>query len=154
MVKDSRALRLTVWWIVLNTAFIRGNSMLSASVSGAISQWVKDLIGLLFPSALPGPSGHGLLRKLAHFTEFCLLGMGYARLFGMLLPGKCLSALLPLVCGGATACLDETIQYFVPGRFSSLRDVGIDTAGVVLGIVLLMVGQTILTHFRQKRLTN
>jgi VanZ family protein len=40
--------------------------------------------------------------------------------------------------GFGAACVDETIQRFVPDRGPSLKDVGIDTCGVALGIFLLL----------------
>lgn len=133
-------LRWCIVLLVMNLAFIWGNSLLPAELSSAFSQWVKSLLQLLFPNMLPGEAGGGLLRKLAHFCEFCTLGMLLAWLFGM----RCRTWLrckgLPLLCGIAAACVDETIQRFVPGRGPSLRDVGIDTAGVTLGILLLTAG--------------
>ena len=50
---------------------------------------------------------------------------------------------IPALAGFAVACLDETIQRFVPGRGPSFLDVGIDTLGVVMGMMLLMVGYDI-----------
>jgi VanZ family protein len=35
------------------------------------------------------------------------------------------------------ACIDETIQMFVPGRGPGLLDVGIDSCGVLMGMLLL-----------------
>jgi VanZ family protein len=48
------------------------------------------------------------------------------------------SALLALGSGFLTACVDETIQRFVPDRGPSIFDVGIDTAGVAVGIAILL----------------
>jgi len=39
--------------------------------------------------------------------------------------------------------VDETIQYFVPGRACRITDVGIDTLGCTLGIVIITLIQTI-----------
>ena len=57
-------------------------------------------------------------------------------LFGMLQRGKS----WPLICGGLAACIDETIQMFVPDRGPSLKDVGIDSCGVIAGMILLYIG--------------
>ena len=48
------------------------------------------------------------------------------------------------------AVLDETIQCFVPDRGSSIRDVLLDSGGVLTGMLLLYLGHTIL----KKRKTN
>ena len=115
--------------------FIWGNSMLPGEISGAISQWVKDLLRCLF-GKMPGypQVGHGLLRKLAHFTEFTCLGMSLSWLFAML--DK--KFYIPLLCGFLVACTDETIQCFIPDRGPAVKDVLIDTAGVAVGIAILM----------------
>ena len=78
---------------------------------------------------------HILSGKLAHFAEFTCLGLLFSRLWGMLTQKK--PFLWSLLCGAAAAAIDETIQLFVPGRGPSLKDVGIDTLGVCLGIVIL-----------------
>ncbi len=95
---------------------------------------------MIFPGSLPGEGGSGLVRKIAHFCEFCALGLLLTWLFGMLCRKVLLSKVLPLLCGAAAAGIDEAIQCFVPGRGPSLRDVGIDTLGVILGILLLTAG--------------
>ena len=39
----------------------------------------------------------------------------------------------------ATALLDETIQLYVPGRTSSVRDVWIDFGGVIAGLFVALL---------------
>ena len=134
-------IRLCVTLLVLNLLFIWGNSMLPASVSSAFSEWVKDLLSTIFPGAVSEEQGHGLLRKIAHFSEFCALGLLLRWLWGMLVSRR--AAMLSVACGLLAACIDESIQFFSPGRNPSLTDVGIDTFGVLLGIVLLLFGHTI-----------
>lgn len=119
--------------------FIWGNSLLPAEISQAFSDWVKRL---LTGGAAGGNSGggSGLLRKIAHFTEFAALGMSLGWLFGMLKKGK----IYPFLLGFAAACLDETIQIFVPERGPGIFDVALDTAGVAVGIGLLYIGYKII----------
>ena len=71
-------------------------------------------------------------------------------LFGMTQGQKWLALLLPLICGVAVACVDETIQIFSPGRHCSIVDVGIDSAGVLTGIIILLV-LTALCHILSKK---
>ena len=90
-----------------------------------------------------GGGGGGLLRKLAHFTEFTCLGLCLCWLFRMVRSKTSEHWLLPLLCGFLAACIDETIQIFVPLRGPAIKDVGIDTSGVLLGIVIINVCQQI-----------
>lgn len=138
MIRTRKRLWLCCSLLAMNLAFIWGNSLLPGEVSGAISAFVRNLIAALFPGGNDEPdSGHGLLRKLAHFTEFCTLGMLLCWLHAMLLkkPWQCL--LFPFLCGFLAACTDETIQCFVPDRGPGIKDVGIDTLGATLGIVII-----------------
>lgn len=143
MSRKNTRLRLCLIWIGLNLAFIWGNSMLPGHISGAISDWVKSLVAWFFPEGLPGMAGGGMLRKIAHFLEFCSLGAAFSWLWRIFGRNGLLSALFALACGCAAACLDETIQLFVPGRYGCLRDVCIDTAGVLTGIAVFAAGYAV-----------
>lgn len=137
MKRSEKRFRLCKWLIALLLCFIWGNSLLPGKISGAISDWVKALLAMIFPREVPGvTTGGGLLRKIAHFTEFTALGASLAWLFGMLKRNK----FWPLLCGFGVACADETIQVFVPDRGPSFKDVCIDTCGVVTGIIMLIIG--------------
>lgn len=149
MIRTASRLRLCVTLLVINLVFIWGNSLLPGQVSGAISHWVKDLLEAIFGSSGGDPSeGHGLLRKLAHFTEFGCLGACLCWLFSMLSKPWWLS----LLCGFSAACVDETIQCFVPDRGPGIKDVMIDTAGVAVGITLLLLGYTIYKKQKSKQI--
>ena len=138
MKRTNKRLWLCSCLIGLNLAFIWGNSLLPGEISGAISAFVRNLLASLFPGGNQDPdTGHGLVRKLAHFTEFCSLGMLFSWLYAMLLDKPWQKLAFPFVCGALAACVDETIQRFVPGRGPGIKDVGIDTLGVTLGIVII-----------------
>ena len=140
MIRTDRRVRLCGTLLALNILFIWGNSLLPGSVSGAISQFVRDLLAFLFDRGNDDPNaGHGLLRKLAHFTEFACLGGLLTWLFSMYRK----PVVLALLFGFLVASVDETIQYFVPNRGPAFKDVLIDTAGALVGISLLLLGYTI-----------
>ena len=140
MIRTDKRLRLCMIWLIANLCFIWGNSLLPGEISGAFSDWVKSILAQILPVGPDDGSGGGLLRKIAHFTEFMGLGIWLLWLFSML--GKHRS--LALLCGILVACTDETIQLFVPDRGPSLKDVGIDTCGVVAGMILLQIGYGLL----------
>lgn len=127
--------------------FIWGNSLLPGEDSGELSGFVGQLLQKLLPFLdLESGTGMHLLRKAAHFSEFAALGLSFTWFYGML-SKKTLWALgLPLVSGAAAAAIDETIQIFSPDRGPSIKDVGIDTCGVITGIAVLT-----LLHWIAKR---
>ena len=137
MIRTKRRMTLCTVLLLCNLAFIWGNSLLPAEVSGQISGTLKALLDGLFTPGEGAPSGgDGLLRKFAHFAEFGALGLWLGWLFGML-EKKPLPA---FALGVAAASIDETIQIFVPGRGPGIRDVCIDSCGVAAGMLLLFLG--------------
>ena len=147
MVKTKTRLTLCLVLLSLNIAFIWGNSLLTADLSRAFSRWVGRIIAIFVSSVgtEEGAGGHHLLRKLAHFTEFTCLGICLSWLIRMMRSGKWEQYCLPLIGGVLVACVDETIQMFVPGRGPGIKDVGIDSLGVILGIVLISLYTSIKT---------
>lgn len=125
--------------IILNLLFIWINSLLPREISAAFSKLVGRFLEL-FISGPVTPSegeGHGILRKIAHFMEFCSLGIFLSWFVRMVRTKKWEYFVIPLLAGITAASIDETIQLFVPGRGPHIRDVGIDTLGVLLGIGIL-----------------
>lgn len=141
MITTAKRQKLCLSLIVLNLLFIWGNSLLPREISSAFSRF----IGSLLEGFCPGPStpaegeGQNVLRKIAHFAEFCSLGILLSWLARMTCPKKWQFYGIPFVLGAAAAAVDETIQIFVPGRGPQLRDVCIDTLGVLLGIGIMTV---------------
>lgn len=124
--------------IALNLLFIWGNSALLGSTSQEISDSVLGVLKLL--RTILGPNAGTVIRKLAHFGEFACLGM-LMSWFWQLMDRTCSRIPLAALCGLLTACVDETIQVFVPGRASSLLDVWLDLLGVTAGMIVLIFGQ-------------
>ena len=112
------------------------------SSSRLLLLWLPVVLwaGLIFGLSSVPDLGTGLgtwdlvLRKLAHFCEYAILGALLLRAFGR--------AELAVAAGVAYAATDELHQHFVPGRHAALRDVAIDAAGVLAGVVLLVQSKT------------
>ena len=92
---------------------------------------------------------HHLVRKGAHFTEFALLGVSLRLLF------QALSLRRPIlwawIAGTLYACTDELHQILVNSRAAMWQDVGIDSAGVLAGVLLVTLW--LLLRGRRKRRT-
>ena len=133
-------------------AFIWGNSLTDGADSGALSGGIMEWInGFLHLNAQNVEKLHFAIRKMAHFTEFACLGLLLAWLFGMMGEKKGHLFCMPLFCGMAAACVDETIQVFVPDRGPSLIDVWIDTAGVAAGIAVVLIGYYYICKKRNRK---
>ena len=118
-------LALTVLWLCV----IWGHSLMPAENSGAesnrLSEWLMQY--------LPWMNDY-VIRKVAHFTEYLILG-------GLLLgafPARGRTAVIEsLFAGFLAAFLDETIQLFSPGRSGQISDVWLDAAGFCLAQLIL-----------------
>lgn len=130
--------RMLIILLIFTWCFIWGNSLLPASVSGAFSGRVNDLVNMVWHTIdhKMGSSGDGTLRKIAHATEFTALGMEISALFQYDFKRNWTSILL---CGVSTALIDETIQLFIAGRSGEVRDIWIDFTGFLLGVLLIHI---------------
>ena len=135
MDKHSKKKNILIALIALTLCFIWGNSLIPASASGAISGWVKDVLSaILGDASISGMSGDGVLRKIAHASEFAVLGLLLTNLMANKLRQE-----LPLValCGLSSALVDETIQLFSEGRAGLVKDIWIDMGGFCFGVLMV-----------------
>ena len=106
------------------------------SSSRLLSNWAPVVLwaGLIFGLSSVPNLGTDLgtwdlvLRKLAHFAEYAVLGLLLVRALGR--------EPLAAAAGVAYAATDELHQHFVRGRHAAFRDVAIDAAGVLAGLLL------------------
>lgn len=129
---------------ILMLVVIWGHSMQDANTSSSESMWIVDWL-----------SDHGievtehLIRKLAHLTEYAILGYilslnwrnvlesnvfdfmtafrNYFRILGTMFDGLII------------ALIDESIQYTSEGRSAEVRDVWIDFGGICIGILFATI---------------
>jgi VanZ family protein len=105
------------------------------ATSRLVSAWLPVVLwaGLIFGLSSIPSLGTGLgtwdlvLRKLAHATEYAVLGFLLLRALGSELPA--------FAAGVAYAATDELHQHFVRGRHGAAYDVAIDAFGVLLGVL-------------------
>ena len=90
-----------------------------------------------------------VIRKLAHFTEFFMLGF-FLELYLDMRKYK-LAPILSLILGVQYACIDEWHQSFVGARGPGIKDVFIDSAGVIAGIAIMFL---IRYFYKKRRLKN
>lgn len=141
---------LTVGWMLLIFGF---SSQSGTESQGLSSLLAKPLTKLLMQfgrerSAEEEAAFYAnvelVVRKIAHLTEFAVLGGLLTLLFQCLRIRK-LS--WPLLGGVMYAALDEWHQSFTPGRTSAWTDVLIDSCGVLIGVFIC---SCIIQHWRKK----
>lgn len=120
-------------------AFIFRNSLQEGALSSARSRAVMEKINEILSVVHLGPLSEHLVRKLAHFCEFALEGFLLMLCLRVYTNRFVRHVSWPLLGGMTTALMDETIQLWSPGRSSQVRDVWIDMAGVIFGILVALV---------------
>lgn len=131
--------------VIAIMAFIFFQSALPADLSSEESGRIVDLIVRLFRGVAPIDREMlvFIVRKGAHFTEYMILG-------GFLVPAvkewmAVETTPVPVekerftawLAGTLYALTDEIHQSFVPGRSCELRDMGIDSCGVLAGVLVV-----------------
>lgn len=137
----SRYLPLVAW-----LAFISYASSASFS-AGNTSRIIGPLILWLFPdtSAETLATIHFITRKLAHFTEYAILGFLAARAFRTS-PRPAISRrwfVISAVLVVVYALIDEYHQSFVPNRTGSVFDSFIDMAGGLTALIFIRKRATV-----------
>lgn len=119
---------ITIW------RFSAQSSGDSSALSGKLAELVANWPGV--SEIVPVETLEAILRKLAHGLVYLVLGVG---LTGIMITQRLglIVMMVPLI-GAMLAALDELHQSFVPGRGPSVWDVGIDTLGVVVGMLLVL----------------
>lgn len=125
--------------LVWTTVFIFKNSLQIAEVSSAHSHESMETINKLLGVLGIGPLSEYIVRKLAHFSEFALLGFWFMLCLRVYTRRFVRHVSWPLFFGLLVANIDETIQLYVPGRSSSVRDVIIDFVGVLTGLFIALL---------------
>ena len=119
--------RLIPAFVVMLLIFI--HSAMPADLSSEESGWFVDVFTRIFPFLTSTENLTFLIRKAAHFTEYLLLGLSLRWGIEKSLPA--------LSVGILYAVSDEIHQHFVPGRSCEFRDICIDAAGVLAGVLMM-----------------
>ena len=132
------------------TFFIFSNSMQSADSSSEISRGlfsvIKDFL-FAFGISLDWLT-HSVIRKLAHITEFFIQGFFLCMFFKP-------KYKFVFIISFLTACTDEILQMFYPGRAGRLIDILIDFSGALWAVLLCILVKIIFSkrrtrwHFRK-----
>lgn len=151
---------LLILAFIATSIFIFSNSLKSRSDSANDSDSITSVI-----KPFVDPEGKvtsiaftKLVRKLAHFAEFALLGVELA-LLGLLfkkrssLFEKIFSYPCLLLIALIMALSDETLQIF-SGRSAEVTDVWIDFSGAVFGILFVYLAVALIGYFKKRSKSN
>lgn len=137
-------------------AFIFANSLevglMSSARSMQVTEWLNRLLAKL---NLGMQLENAVVRKMAHFVQYCALGfllMICTRVYTNRILGH---ISWPLFLSLLIAVVDECLQLLTDGRAGQLTDVALDFSGSLLGVVLglfvLLVGKQFWSELSMNR---
>ena len=137
-------------WMTIIFLFSADDGDISSYKTNQLLLILLDRFRFIFSEALL--ENTLLIRKLAHFFEFFVLGLLAANAFLVTLgPGKLRIASYSFTLCTVYAVTDELHQIFVPGRVASVWDVLIDAGGATLGILLFIAVLWLVNLIRERR---
>jgi len=137
--------------IILNIAFIWGNSFIKGETSNSMSVSVVETADKVLGVERDEPVNGGteavrVARKAAHFIEFMCLGI----LLALRLQERKGMPLISLVLGASVATVDELIQK-LGDRAPAAADVLLDVCGLCVGIIAVLGAFLLVKHLKKRQ---
>lgn len=132
---------LTIGWMSVIFGFSSQNSGQSSGISRTLAELLSDIV-MRKPfydlSIEEQNTLEFIVRKFAHFSEYAILGVLLASLVMVYYKSIYWYGVVAIFCF-FYAVTDEWHQSFVPGRVPAWKDICIDSAGAVTGIVFFLI---------------
>lgn len=138
---------------------IFGMSSQNGEESGGLSKKVSEIICSVFIpdfEDLPGAEQELYIsklnypvRKCAHMTEYCILAILYYCTLVSITKRAWVRIVISFTGATLYAVTDEIHQLFVGGRAGAFTDVLFDSAGALLGLIIIMIGTGIVNRRRK-----
>lgn len=136
---------LTLLWAIVIFAY----SAQAGAESEGTSRWAGTMFARIFVPGFDDWSETEQIefaekidhpvRKVAHFTEYAILGFLVAGTYATKDKSKKKNILIPWLLATIYAATDELHQVFVPGRDGNIKDVLLDSAGCIFGVTMMLL---------------
>lgn len=138
---------LVLAWMIMVFCFSHQPSEISTQTSGGV---IKTFVNFVIKDIDPAKEIvmveelQHIVRKIAHFTLYLCGGiLIYHATFSLkrlLDPNRYhllkFTKTISIVMGGIYAISDEIHQFFIPGRSCEIKDMLIDTSGIIVGVLI------------------
>ena len=129
--KKKTSIILVIIWMIIIFIMSSFNADTSSSQSNIIVNFISNIFNINNINLLSF-----IIRKLAHFTEYFILGI---LLYNCFIISFNMNLYIPIIICIMYAISDEIHQLFVSGRVFQVRDIIIDTCGGIIGIILFHI---------------
>ena len=114
----------------------------SSKLSGGITQAILNFFNILEGKTLEQQSQiETIVRKLAHYSIYTIGGILILLHVNLYKISANKKVIISQLIGTLYAATDEVHQLFVPGRSGEIRDVCLDSLGVITGIIITLIIQ-------------
>jgi len=140
VISISASARFAQYWLpVLVMLTIQFGFSTNAFSSDETSRYVVPILKFFFRNLTPDrvEFWHHVVRKAAHVTESCILGILVYRALQIDVANQAMVRTVTVLFVTTAALMDEFHQSFVPSRTSSLFDVGFDCMGGLIALLLM-----------------
>ena len=131
---------LILIWMCIVFKFSSQPSTESSQLSGGITKTILNFFNVLEGKTIEQQSQiETIVRKLAHYSIYTIGGIliiSHVNLYKISANKK---VIVSQLIGTLYAATDEIHQLFVPGRSGEIRDVCLDSLGVITGIIIILI---------------
>ncbi len=156
--KDKKVLIIRVILTVLTVAAVAAifynssqDAVESTERSSPLTDWIN---GILAGFPIPFSVTENFIRKLAHFTEYSILGALLSVTYYLYIHRIKTVLISTLISGAVIATIDEIIQLFPAGRSCQISDILLDCCGVAFATVIVMLIIRAIENNRLKKQLN
>lgn len=145
---------LIIIWMVIVFNFSNQGGTESSGTSSKVTKVVVNIVtkDKEEPDKKIIEKTEKIVRKGAHYTIYTIGGFLIMSYTYSMEKTKKQKILYSLLFGIFYAVTDEIHQYFVPGRSARVFDVGIDTLGVLTGILIYLGTMSLMNKLFQKHI--
>lgn len=142
------AIVAVISWMALIFYLSNQPASTSSELSGSIVQFFISLVSWL-PITVDSHMLHFLIRKSAHFVAYFILGLLTFHAVQLYKGTNVHTIMMASLIAVVYAISDEFHQTFIPGRSGEMRDVIIDSAGSLIGIIAYICFITLYQRFKK-----
>jgi len=135
-------------WITIIFSFSSQEAEQSNNLSINVTEVVVETVQKFVPNKeFDVKTINHYIRKNAHFLVYMVLGLLLMNAISAHGYSLKTNTIIVIFLGVLTASSDEFYQSFIPGRGPGIKDVMIDTCGLLLGILLFLLMKRLLNKF-------
>lgn len=143
---------LVLLWMILVFYFSNQVAQNSSELSGGLTRKILEVLHMLEGKTMEQQEIiETTIRKLAHFFLYALGGILILLHINLYKITDKRKVIISWILGTTYAITDEIHQLFVQGRSGEIRDICIDSLGIITGIVVLLLILKIIKRGRNER---